>query len=153
VERNPVRGGLVKRAQDWPHSSAAAHVGGRDDLLAQAGWLGERTAGWVCTWGEYLAQQAEPAPGDALHRCENTGRPLGEKPFIERLARQLGRNLLPSKGGRPRKKNQNQYGVPGFRKKNQNQYGVPGFSMASPDFPGEYRTIQEILGEGDREEN
>jgi hypothetical protein len=29
--------------------------------------------------------------------------PLGEKPFLERVSTLLGRNLLPSKGGRPKK--------------------------------------------------
>ena len=38
-----------------------------------------------------------------LRRHESTGRPLGERPFLERLSRQLGRNLLPGKRGRPRK--------------------------------------------------
>jgi hypothetical protein len=42
-----------------------------------------------------------------LRGCENAGRALGGKPFIERLARQLGRNLLSNKGGRPRKKTEN----------------------------------------------
>jgi hypothetical protein len=32
---------------------------------------------------------------------------MGEKRFLERLGRVLGRNLLPNKGGRPRKKTEN----------------------------------------------
>lgn len=34
VELNPVRAGLAAKAQDWPWSSAAAHLAGRDDGLA-----------------------------------------------------------------------------------------------------------------------
>lgn len=37
VERNPVRAGLCKRAVDYPWSSAAAHVSGKDDCLVQSG--------------------------------------------------------------------------------------------------------------------
>ncbi len=33
VELNPVRARLVKRARDWPWSSARAHLAGRDDAL------------------------------------------------------------------------------------------------------------------------
>ena len=33
VERNPVRAGLVERAEDWPWSSAAAHCAGDEDPL------------------------------------------------------------------------------------------------------------------------
>jgi len=103
VELNPVRAKLVKRAHEWPYSSAAWHVSGKSDPLIQSNWLHERTAGWVCRWGEYLARGDETAIGDRLARHENTGRPLGETPFLERLGVQLGRTLLPGKRGRPRK--------------------------------------------------
>jgi hypothetical protein len=37
---------------------------------------------------------------------ENTGRPLGETPFIEKIARLLGRDILPKKPGpKPKKGN------------------------------------------------
>ena len=111
VERNPVRAGLVTRAEAWPYSSAGAHAAGRDAsggaAWVEGEWLRERTAGWACTWGEYLTGPDEAALGPRLRRHENTGRPLGEKPFLERLGALLGRNLLPSKGGRPRKEGEN----------------------------------------------
>ena len=47
VERNPVRAGLAARPEDWPWSSAAAHVAGKPDALAESAWLTERTAGWI----------------------------------------------------------------------------------------------------------
>ena len=36
VERNPVRAGLAARPEDWPWSSAAAHVAGKPDALAES---------------------------------------------------------------------------------------------------------------------
>ena len=30
---------------------------------------------------------------------------VGERPFLERFSKQLGRNLLPGKGGRPKRDN------------------------------------------------
>jgi putative transposase len=36
VALNPVRAGLVKKAEDWPWSSAGAHIKGKDDILVKA---------------------------------------------------------------------------------------------------------------------
>ena len=44
---------------------------------------------------------------------EHTGRPLGDKPFVRRLDKHLGRRLLPGQPGRPRKDKEKPYGVPG----------------------------------------
>ena len=104
VERNPVRARLVRRAEDWPWSSAAAHADGKPDPLAEGDWLAELTAGWVCTWAEHLREPADPDIAQRLRRHESTGRPLGERAFLRRVGRLLGRDLLPRKGGRPRKK-------------------------------------------------
>jgi len=38
-----------------------------------------------------------------MRRRENTGRPLGSRPFVEKLEALLGRKLLPPKPGRPKK--------------------------------------------------
>ena len=88
---------------DWPYSSAAAHVQGQADPLAQSDWLLDRLAGWVCPWGEYLAGSDAPVIGQQLRRHENTGRPLGDKPFLSQLSDRLARNLLPGTPGRPKK--------------------------------------------------
>lgn len=106
VERNPVRAKLVRRAEDWPFSSAAAHVGRRADSLVEGRWLEERIAGWVCTWRQYLADADDPSLGKRLRRHENTGRPLGERPFLKRIGDLLGRDLLPKKPG-PKPKEDN----------------------------------------------
>jgi putative transposase len=99
IERNPVRAGLVERAEQWSYSSAAAHVRGESDGWAEGDWLRERTAGWTCTWQEYLAGEDDSRIGSHLRRHENTGRPLGEKPFLERLSSLLGRELVPRRPG------------------------------------------------------
>ena len=106
IERNPVRAKLVEHPADWPFSSAAAHLDGRGNGWIDRHWLDERIAGWVCTWAEYLTEPDEPAMSQRLRRCENTGRPLADKPFIERVGRLLSRELLPKKPGpKPRKGN------------------------------------------------
>lgn len=103
IERNPVRAKLVEKAEDWPWSSAATHAAGKPDSFAESLWLRDLTAGWVCTWGDYLNQSDNDDLGKSLRLHETTGRPMGEKPFLERLGVQLGRHLLPGKRGRPKK--------------------------------------------------
>jgi len=106
VERNPVKGKLVRHAAAWPWSSAAAHVSGEPDGVVETGWLCKRIAGWVCTWQQHLGYADEPGLGRIMQQHENTGRPLGGKPFVERLESLLGRPLLPGRPGRPRKEQQ-----------------------------------------------
>lgn len=103
IERNPVEASLVSSAADWPWSSAAGHISGRGDAVAEGDWLTERTAGWVCTWQEHLQDHDEAEFVSAMQRHENTGRPIGDKGFLKRLEHQIGRKLLPAKRGRPRK--------------------------------------------------
>ena len=55
VEQNPVRGGLVERPEDWPWSSAAAHLAGTDDVLVQVDPMLELVKSFVSDWRAYLA--------------------------------------------------------------------------------------------------
>jgi len=108
LERNPVAAGLVARAEQWPFSSAKAHVEGRADGVAESDWLTELTAGWVCTWRQQLRRAPEEDLGPRLRRHESTGRPLGDEPFIEKIGALLRRRLLPGRPGpKPPTKNKN----------------------------------------------
>lgn len=55
VERNPVAAGLCPRAEDWPWSSAPAHLAGHDDVRVEM----EPMLARVEDWSAYLA---EPNP-------------------------------------------------------------------------------------------
>jgi len=60
---------------------------------------------WAVTdWPTFLSDEEEAAELDLLRRHARTGRPLGDPGFVARLETMLGRNLLPGKAGRPRKK-------------------------------------------------
>jgi len=92
VERNPVRAGIVSRAEDYPWSSARAHVfGADDDLLAPR--YRELGAGWPISWREFLAIEPDAEKEKEMVSHFHTGRPLGSDAFIEELERQTGREL------------------------------------------------------------
>ena len=103
VERNPVRVGLVNRAEDWPWSSAAARCGMRvDDLLSDPCGLTEQVS--PGQWSGFLREPWEDeAALRRLRDCTRTGRPAGTDGFISRLERLLSRRLRALPRGRPRK--------------------------------------------------
>ncbi len=95
VELNPVRARLARRAQDYPWSSAAAHLAGRDDRLVKTGPL----LALVDDWAEFLEDGLEASAAEALRRHERSGRPLGGESFLAALERRLGRTLAPRRRG------------------------------------------------------
>lgn len=96
VALNPVRAGLAARAEDWPWSSARAHLAGRDDLLVRVAPLLSRI--------DNFADTLEADPNDdefsALRAAETTGRPLGSDAFISDLEVHLDRTLVRQRPGR-----------------------------------------------------
>jgi putative transposase len=95
VELNPVRAGLTPRPEDWPWSSARAHLAGRD-----AGPVAVRPLpGRVGDWRAFLAAGLGEEALETLRRHERTGPPLGSAAFVERLEAALGRALKKRKPG------------------------------------------------------
>jgi putative transposase len=95
IETNPVRAGLAKRPWQYPWSSAAAHVRGKDDLLVKVKPMLSR----VGNWREYLSIEQDSTDMELLRRHSRTGRPLGSSDFVESLEAQTGRPLVPRKPG------------------------------------------------------
>lgn len=96
VEFNPVRAGLAATPADWPWSSAAAHLEGRNDGLVQVTPMLERFGDWQ----EFLRDEPARKDLEALRRHQRTGRPLGGEAFIKGLESMLGRRLRPARTGR-----------------------------------------------------
>ena len=96
VEMNPVRARLAAAAEDWPWSSARAHLAGAGDGLVDIRPLLDRAPDWRGLLDSALSQ----ADYEALRRGERTGRPLGAADFVTRLEEQLGRRLAPQAPGR-----------------------------------------------------
>ena len=99
VELNPVRAGLVKRAEDWPWSSARAHLAAVDDGLVMVEPLLAREA----AWRSFLDSGVEAAAMDSLRQHSRTGRPAGSESYLDAVEAILQRPVKPRRPGRPRK--------------------------------------------------
>jgi len=99
IELNPVRAGLVSIPEEYPWSSAKAHMKGRNDDLVKV----QPLLRMVDDWRQFLSGDVSDEEYELLQRHERTGRPLGSMSFIERLENKLSRILTPQKGGRPKK--------------------------------------------------
>ncbi|MBI4865975.1 MAG: transposase [Candidatus Wallbacteria bacterium] len=99
VERNPVRAGMVPRAEDFVWSSAAARVGGKPDPLLSRCCLTDE----IRDWSSFLQSEDCRQASAELRARTRTGRPLGSPEFVAQLELRTGRRLLPSPPGRPKK--------------------------------------------------
>lgn len=92
VDLNPVRAGLVGIAPQYPWSSAAAHIVGRDPLgvVDPTGW---RDLDIRSDWRELLESEAANGRGSEVRQATRSGVPCGEKDFIRDLETRLGRRL------------------------------------------------------------
>ena len=94
VALNPVRAGLVKRAQDWRWSSIHAHLGVEDGITSTKA-ARER----VGDFSQFIEANFDKESFDAIRSKEQTGRPLGSDDFIKKLEIEFERNLQPQKRG------------------------------------------------------
>ncbi|MFB1491005.1 MAG: transposase [Thiocapsa sp. C3-sup] len=95
VELNPVRARLCARPEDWPWSSARAHLAGADDEFVSVGPLLEL----ISDWDRFIGETDATDIAHLLHAHAGTGRPLGPDSFVEALDERLGRPLKRQKPG------------------------------------------------------
>ena len=100
VERNPVRAGMVTRAEDYPWSSARGHCGlTTDPLLSPA--IDESL---VSNWSAWLAEGTNNEYERRVRDRTYTGRPCGDDDFVKRVEAIVGRPLAPGRPG-PKRRN------------------------------------------------
>jgi putative transposase len=97
VERNPVRAGMVGRAEDYEWSSARAHVTGAPDPVLDPGLP---LIGIVGNWSEWLAAENLDDQVKAIRQATATGRPCGSEEFLVEIEKQIGKTVRPKKRGR-----------------------------------------------------
>lgn len=100
IETNPVRAGIVVRAEDYLWSSARSHVTGEPDAVLRNGCF---LATEVPDWRVYLKGRGEEAVLRRVRERLKTGRPAGDVEFVHKLEGIVGRRLEALPRGRPRK--------------------------------------------------
>jgi putative transposase len=103
VERNPVRAGIVARAEHYPWSSARAHCEGIWDpvLSTEESWL--RQLDRVRDWAAWLAEGERPSEMSTIRGQTGRGLPCGSSEFLKRLESIAGRPLEVRQRGRQRR--------------------------------------------------
>jgi len=96
VENNPVRAGLVERAEDWKWSSARSHLYNEKGIISLTD-IGDFLD--VANWKDYLSS-VENDVIENIRANTMTGRPLGSEEFVTKLEKDFGRPLRPMKRGR-----------------------------------------------------
>ncbi len=105
IEKNPKRAGLVRQEEDYPYSSARAHVlDVPDKVLTEELFDTEERNGYI----EFL--KTEPTDKEISNIRKATkigrpkiGRPLGDENFIIKIGRLLGRHFLKTAPAKPHK--------------------------------------------------
>jgi REP-associated tyrosine transposase len=100
VERNALRAGLVKRAEDWPWGSLAFRTRGWEPKDRLSAWPLTMPGNWV----ESVNRAQTQAELEALRRSVNRGTPFGSVPWQVRTAKRLGLESTLRPRGRPKKK-------------------------------------------------
>jgi putative transposase len=108
VGLNPVRAGLVERAEQWPWSSAAALLGGRRHPLLSLDPLRLRLGNEL---ESLFSAGLSSEDLEILRRAGAAGRPLGAPEWVRRLEAAAGKSLSARPRGRP-KKNRDTYQFP-----------------------------------------
>jgi putative transposase len=98
VERNPVRAGMVKHAEEYSWSSAAVHCGMKATSVLKL------TTGEMITesdWSSWLAVEENEEALTVLRRNVEKGLPCGSDVFIEKLEKYSNKSLKYRPQGRP----------------------------------------------------
>src|SRR5207248_3197188 len=98
VERNPLRAGMVTRAEAWPWSSMVWWTGGLRPTYAEVGPV-LRPDNWV----EYVNAALTVAELTRVRESVNRGTPYGSEGWARETAARLGLEASLRPRGRPRK--------------------------------------------------
>jgi putative transposase len=99
VERNALRAGLVRRAENWRWSSLAQRVAAETKPTLTLGPLP-----WPRNWLEQVNRALTEKEVEAVQRSLERGQPYGSDAWIKRAAGQLGLASTLRPRGRPKKK-------------------------------------------------
>ncbi len=100
VERNALRAGLVKRAEEWPWGSLWQRLRGEveDRPELSAGPVPFRD-----DWVEWVNAPQTMAEEESIRRCARRGQPFGSAAWAEGMVKHFRLQSTVRKSGRPRK--------------------------------------------------
>jgi putative transposase len=102
IEQNPVRARIVRKAERYPYSSARAHVTGAEDVvLGETLFEEEQRDDYI----RMLRTETVEEEKEVLRYHSRSGRPFGEKEFVQGIEQKLKRPLARRPRGRPKKNN------------------------------------------------
>ncbi len=99
VELNPFQAGLVRKAEEYHWSSAAAHCGLRHDPLIE-GRPPSIAFNDIANWSDWLSAGLSQEASELLRRNIRKNLPCGSESFVENLERISGRRLRHKPSGR-----------------------------------------------------
>jgi putative transposase len=100
VERNALRAGLVRRAENWRWCSLWRRTRGDAD---QRALLTDPPGGWPADWIEWVNRAQTPEEHEAIAQCIARGRPFGTTEWVQRMAGRFGLESTLRPRGRPKK--------------------------------------------------
>jgi REP-associated tyrosine transposase len=99
VELNPVRAGIVTRAEEFPWSSASAHCGLVGDLLVPFRPRSALLTG-IADWSNWLRKGVSDQSLETIRRNGSQNLPCGSDAFVETLEKAARRTLRYRRAGR-----------------------------------------------------
>ena len=107
IEANPLRAGIVTRAEDYPWSSYRVHGLGKSNPLVDPLIAYQEISPVAATrqakWSDRVHRPIADEQLQAIRRSALSGLPYGDDPWVKRLAKKLDLDLAIRPRGRPRK--------------------------------------------------
>ncbi|GAB4417190.1 MAG: transposase [Thermodesulfovibrionales bacterium] len=101
IEQNPKRAKIVKKEEEYPYSSAKAHIEGkRDDILGEELFNDTQRKDYI----EFIREGITEDEMQRLKYATRTGRPFGDEEFIKKMEKKLNKRFMPMEPGRPKGK-------------------------------------------------
>ncbi len=98
IEINPVRAKIVSSAEAYPWSSVRCNILGEKNDLIEKGWLTEKER---IEYQDFLLHSQDSTEKE-IRKSTYSGKPLGRKPFLDRISKVLNIDLSEKKAGRPK---------------------------------------------------
>ena len=87
IEQNPVRAGIVKKAEDYPYSSASAHINGvKNDILNEPLFNDEEKSDYI----EFIRGAIPEKEITSIRLTVKKGQPLGDEGFVRKVGGLIG---------------------------------------------------------------